>query len=94
MKIIYEIVICNQGKVESYSFNSEKQRRKWLFDYFTIGEEKNWAWEKYEQAIPLSVNVSFEKYVKLMIKHKFTLKIFRIRPHKHIILRTKEVEKN
>ena len=73
---------------------SKRKLEKWLYDYFTIGEEKWWAWNRFNQLIE-SPNITFEKYVLLLSKQRKefgTIRTIRIRKGKMLLIR--EHEKN
>ena len=73
---------------------SKCKLEKWLYDYFTIGEEKWWAWNRFNQLIE-NPNITFEKYVQLLSKQRKefgTIRTIRIRKGKMLLIR--EHEKN
>lgn len=86
----YEINIVINRTITVVLCNSFKEKETWLFDYFTIGEEKWWAWKEYETYG--NPNMPFEEWVaKILIRKNAGCRIqaFQIRPHKNIIIREK-----
>lgn len=73
---------------------SKRKLEKWLYDYFTIGEERWWAWNRFNQLIK-NPNITFEKYVQLLSRQSKefgTIRTIRIRKGKILVI--KEHEKN
>ena len=73
---------------------SKRKLEKWLYDYFTIGEEKWWAWNRFNQLIT-NPNITFEKYVQLLSKQRKefgSIRTIRIRKGEMLLIR--EHEKN
>ena len=66
MKKSYVIIICRNGQAEKIPLKNKKAKDKWLYDYFTTGEEKWWTWDKY--CLLGNGQISFEKWVKLFLK--------------------------
>lgn len=89
-KTYYLIHICHNGKLDTIRCETRKEKRKWLFDYFTTGEEKRWAWEKY-QAYGTS-KYAFEDFVKYFIKQeKGAIYTIPIRKSKVIVIQEKNI---
>ena len=86
-KSYYLINVCHGGTADIIRCETKKEKNKWLFNYFTTGEEKMWAWEKYKQ----SHQTDFHKFVKKLLKEseKQTVQSFLIRKGKVIIIQEK-----
>ena len=85
-KTIYKIIVANNGRNETYEFESKKAKDKWLYEYLTC-QERIWAWEQWAN----SKCKTFEKWVKEFIKPKWkesNSQSFRI--NKKLILIKKE----
>ena len=64
-KYYYEIHTVRQRQTTTITFQTKKEKNKWLFDYFTKGDGKWWMWERYDNNAP--ANVSFERWTKLYL---------------------------
>lgn len=87
----YLIIICENGRTTVHRCETESEKTQWLFDYFTIGDEKWFAYALFEQ----SIEKEFSKFVKKFIKpiNKSDLQTFNIRKGKQIIIQAKNKEK-
>lgn len=61
----YEIIVVGQGNSKIFTFQTKREKNKWLFDYFTKGDGKWWMWEMYEENAP--AKVSFERWTQLYL---------------------------
>ena len=98
-KYYYEISISGGGALQQiYQFNSEKAKNKWLIHYFTVGEERVYALDRYEWHCQTLAQIgkrlpSFENFVKEFIKPKWEthFQSFLIRRGKVLIVKKKEI---
>lgn len=97
-KFYYEINIFTNGKREIVNCLSEKEKNYWLITYFTLGAERFWAYDRYQEYVEERAKkekwaVSFEKFIKRFVKsHKDKdIQSFLIRPHYIIIIIKKKI---
>lgn len=89
MKRYFTISIVECGNEKIVYQGNQRKVEKWLYDYFISGEEKWWAWHRFNNLIE-NPNITFEKYVKLLTKidKAFqTIKTIRIRQGKMLLIR-------
>lgn len=84
-KKYYKIIIYLHGNSHTISALSEKEKNKWLYNYFTCGDENRWAYDCYKKS---GTQETFEKYIKRSIQKDKTnrVQLFRIRSGKYIIV--------
>lgn len=84
-KKYYKIIIYLHGNASTFSALTEREKDKWLCNYFINGDESRWAYEHYKQS---GTQETFEKYIKRSIKKDKTnrIQLFRIRSGKYIIV--------
>lgn len=90
IKKYYLINICHNGKLDIIRCETKKEKWKWLFDYFTTGEEKWWAWKEYQAHG--AGNYTFEDFVKHLIKqYSGSIYSIPIRKGKIIVIQEKNI---
>lgn len=88
-KLTFKITIIENGRISTYECANEKEKNKWLYEYFTR-QERPWAWEQWGN----SNHKTFDKWFKEFVKPKWKeshLQSFRI--NKKLILIKKQEKK-
>lgn len=87
----YLINLCHNGMITTIRCETKKEKDKWLYDHFTVGNEKWWAWEQFQE----SYEKTFDKFVKKLIKkeHNSRFQTFALDIGEYIIIQEKNKEK-
>ena len=92
MKKFYEINIAHRGKVETHTFKTKKEKNDWLVNYFTQGDGRGWAIQRYHNyldnwGIERKKKMNFEKFVLRTVQNE--TRIILISQNKIILIREK-----
>jgi hypothetical protein len=96
MKKYYEINIAYRGAVETITPLTKKEKNVWLLYYFTQGDGRSWALQRYRDylerwGVDRKVKMTFEKFVFRTLKDEN--KIVLTGQNKIILIREKYFEK-
>lgn len=96
MKKYYEIHIACRGAVETISPLTEKEKNTWLVNYFTQGDGRSWAIQRYHYylynwGVERKKKMSFEKFILRTVRNE--TRIILASQHKIILIRKKDFKK-
>jgi hypothetical protein len=74
-KKYYEIHVAYRGAVETITLLTKKEKNTWLINYFTQGDGRSWAIQRYHAyldslGIEQKKKMTFEKFISRTLKDK------------------------
>lgn len=95
-KKYYEINIAYRGAVETIAPLTKKEKNDWLVNYFTQGDGRGWAIQRYHNyldnwGIERKKKMSFEKFILRTVRNE--KRIILASQNKIILIREKYFEK-